>query len=128
MRVSQSGYYSWRKREKSPRQIENENLIPIVKRASEESRGTYGTRRISEEIEANGTPCGRYRAQTLMNLAGVSVRRRKKFKVTTDSKHSLPIAPNLLDRNFKVATPDRVWVSDITYGAPISWSRQEGRC
>lgn len=113
--MSQSGYYSWRKREKSPRQIENENLIPIVKRASKESRGTYGARRILEEIAASGTPCGRYRARTLMNLAGVSVRRRKKFKVTTDSKRNLQIASNLLDRNFKIAAPDRVWVSDITY-------------
>jgi len=115
MRVSQSGYYSWRRREKSTRQIENEKLIPIVKRASKESRETYGTRRISEEIEASGTPCGRYRARTLMNLSEVSVRRRKKFKVTTDSKHNLPLAPNLLDRDFKVAVPDRIWVSDITY-------------
>ncbi|VAX33533.1 Mobile element protein, partial [hydrothermal vent metagenome] len=100
---------------KSPRQIENENLIPIVKRASEESRDTYGARRISEEIAASGTPCGRYRARTLMNMPGISVRRRKKFKVTTNSKHNLPIAENILDRNFKVAVPDRVWVSDITY-------------
>jgi len=68
MRVSQSGYYSWRKREKSPRQIENENLIPIVKKVSKESRSTYGTRRISEEMGGSGISCGRYRARTLMNF------------------------------------------------------------
>jgi transposase InsO family protein len=115
MRVSRSGYYSWQERDKSPRQIENENLISIVEKAHKDSKGTYGTRRIAEEVEAHGNSCGRYRARTLMNLAGVSVRQSKKFKATTDSKHNLPVAPNLLDREFAVAEPDRVWVADITY-------------
>ena len=113
--MSRSGYYSWRERDKSPRQIENENLIPMVKKAHKESKGTYGTRRIAEEVKANGVPCGRYRARTLMNLAEVFAKQSRKFKATTDSKHNLPVAPNLLDREFEVAEPDRVWVSDITY-------------
>lgn len=100
---------------KSPRQRENEKLIPIVKRVHKDSKGTYGTRRIAEELEAGGTPCGRYRARTLMKLSGVSARRSKKFKATTNSKHNLPVAPNLLERKFEIASPDRVWVSDMTY-------------
>ena len=58
---------------------------------------------------------GRYRARTLMNLAEVSAIQSRKFKATTDSKHNLPVAPNLLAREFEAAEPDRVWVSDITY-------------
>ncbi|MFQ5642034.1 MAG: IS3 family transposase [bacterium] len=115
MRVSCSGYYSWRSRKRSAREIEDEQLIPIVKAAARASRRTYGTRRIVEEINENGHSCGRDKARRLMKLAGVSVRRKKKFKVTTDSNHKLPVSPNLLARKFSVSAPDRVWVSDITY-------------
>jgi len=115
MRVSRSGYYSWRKRGKSARERADEQLIPIVKDAARVSGRTYGTRRIREELKENGHPCGRYKARRLMKLAGVTVRRRKKFKVTTDSSHKLPVSPNLLARKFSVSAPNRVWVSDITY-------------
>lgn len=115
MQVSRSGYYSWRKREKSVRQKEYEKLIPIVQEAHRISTGTYGTRRISEEVEAHGITCGRAKAKTLMKLAKISAKQKRKFKVTTDSKHNLPVAPNLLNREFKVEEPDRVYVSDITY-------------
>ena len=115
MQVSRSGYYSWRTRGKSSRQIENERLIPIVIAAHKESKKTYGARRIAEEVEAQGSPCGRFKARTLMELAGVAAKQKKKFKATTDSKHNLPIAPNLLNRQFEVKEPDRVYVSDITY-------------
>lgn len=118
--MSRGGYYSWRDKGKSLRQRENEELIPVVLKAHQESKGTYGTRRMAEEIEAHGSSCGRSRARTLMALAGVSARQSRKFKATTDSKHNLPVAPNLLDRQFNVVEPDRVWVSDITY----LWTRQ----
>ena len=120
MRISRSGYYAWRKRDKSLRQRENERLIPIVKAAHKKSKGTYGARRIAEEIEAYGSTYGRTRARTLMNLAGVAAKHKKKFKATTDSKHNLPVAPNLLNRQFKMKEPDRVYVSDITY----IWTRE----
>lgn len=97
---------------KSARQLEQEDLIPIVKEAARESRRT---RRIVEELKARGHSCGRDKARRLMKLAGVSIRRRKKFKVTTDSKHKLPVSSNLRARKFEVSAPDRVWVSDITY-------------
>jgi transposase InsO family protein len=90
MQVSRSGYYTWRNRSKSARQIEGERLIPIVLAAHKKSKGTYGARRISEEIEAHGSTCGRFKAGTLMKLAGVAAKQKKKFKVTTDSKHNLP--------------------------------------
>ncbi len=115
MKVSRSGYYAWRKRGKSSRQKENESLIPIVLAVHKKSKGTYGARRIAEEIEAHGISCGRTKAGTLMNLAGVAAKQKKKFKATTNSKHNLPVAPNLLNRQFEVKEPDRVYVSDITY-------------
>jgi transposase InsO family protein len=115
MQISRSGYYAWRKRGKSSRQKENERLIPIVRAAHKKSKGTYGARRIAEEIEACGSACGRTKAGTLMKLAGVAAKQKKKFKVTTDSRHNLPVAPNLLNRQFAVKDPDRVYVSDITY-------------
>jgi transposase InsO family protein len=115
MQVPRSGYYAWNKCRKSSRQKENESLIPIVRAAYKKSKGTYGARRIAEEIEANGRSCGRFKAGTLMKLAGVSAKQKKKFKATTDSKHKLPVAPNLLNRQFEVKEPDKVYVSDITY-------------
>lgn len=115
MQVSRSGYYIWRKRGKSARQVENETLVPVVLEAHRKSKGTYGARRIAKELETHGVFCGRDKAATLMKLAGVSAKQRKKFKATTDSKHKLPVSPNLLDRQFTVSKPDRVYVSDITY-------------
>jgi len=115
MQVSRSGYYSWKNRGKSKRQRENESLVPVVLEAHRYSKGTYGTRRMSEEVSDHGNPCGRYRARTLMNMAEVTAKQKRKFKVTTDSKHKLPVAPNLLQRQFAAKEPNRVWVSDITY-------------
>lgn len=122
MQVSRTGYYSWRRRGKSVRQKEYEKLIPVVQEAHRISKGTCGARRISKEIEAHGTTCGRSKARTLMKLAGAFAKQKRKFKVTTDSKHNLPVAPNLLNREFKVEEPDRVYVSDITY----VWTKKAG--
>ena len=113
--MSRSGYYTWKTREKSLRQRERDRLIPKVKAIHRESKESYGARRIAEELEAQGESCGRTKAGTLMRLAGVEAKQKKKFKATTDSKHDLPVAPNLLERNFEVSEPDHVYCSDITY-------------
>jgi len=70
---------------------------------------------MSAELESQGESCGRTRAGTLMKIAGVAAKQKKKFKVTTDSTHNLPVAPNLLDRNFETSIPDQVYCADITY-------------
>ena len=80
-----------------------------------ETRGAYGWPRIWRELVARGIPVGKERVQKLMQLHGVKARGKRRFKVTTDSGHGLPISPNLLNREFTVAEPDRVWVGDITY-------------
>lgn len=115
MLVSRSGYYSWKNREKSTQEKERERLVPKVKEIHRESRASYGARRISEELEAQGECCGRTKASTLMRLAGVAAKQKRKFKVTTDSKHTLPVAPNLLKREFDVPEQDAIYCGDITY-------------
>ena len=115
MEVSRSGYYSWRKRGKSAREKERDQLVPIVKTIHKKSRSTYGKRRIAEELQSEGFSCGEYKAGTLMKLAGVQAKQKKKYKATTNSKHSMPVSSNLLRRDFHVLQQDMVWVGDITY-------------
>jgi len=115
MQVSRSGYYRWKKRGQSARKKERAKLIPRVRSIHQQSKATYGSRRISRELNDLGFPCGRHKAGTLMKLADVVAKQRKKFKATTDSKHAFPVAPNLLNRKFSVTTPNCVWVGDITY-------------
>lgn len=81
----------------------------------EEGRGTYGARRIRKKLTMQGRNVSRRRVEKLMALAGLACKTRRKFRVTTDSNHSLPIAPNLLKRQFAVVEPDRYWTGDITY-------------
>lgn len=115
MRVHRSNYYQWLYGGKSQRQIANEELLPLVMQVHLESGQSYGSRRMAKALQALGVSCGRCRARTLMRMAGISVKSKKKFKVTTDSKHKMPVADNILDRKFQVLAPNQVWVSDITY-------------
>ena len=78
-------------------------------------RNVYGTRRIANELRRKGLIISRRRIASLMAAAGLRCKTKRKFKTTTDSKHSKPIAPNLLKRQFHVAAPNRYWVGDITY-------------
>ena len=121
MQVSRSGYYHWRRRGPSAREKERAKLIPRVRSIRKESKATYGSRRMSEELNALGFCCGKHKAGTLMKLAGVAAKQRKKFKATTDSNHQLPVAPNLLKRMFSISTPNCIWVGDITY----IWTSEE---
>ena len=115
MCVSRSGYYSWHNRGQSARDQERMQLIPKVRAIHKKSRSTYGKRRIAEELQSEGISCGEHKASTLMKLAGVQVKQKKKFKATTNSKHNLPVSPNLLKREFDVSQPNITWVGDITY-------------
>ncbi len=90
-------------------------MVPKVKEIHRQVKASYGARRMSAELESQGESCGRTKAATLMKIAGVAAKQKKKFKVTTDSRHNLPVAPNLLERNFEVSEPDTVYCSDITY-------------
>jgi transposase InsO family protein len=86
-----------------------------MKEIHQETKQSYGSRRMAKQLQQEGHLVGRYKARSLMRRAGIMVRRKKRFKVTTDSRHGYPIAPNLLDRRFDVDGPNQVWASDITY-------------
>ena len=115
MEVSRSGYYKYLKTKHENKVDPDFELISIVRQIHSDTRGSYGSRRMSGQLRDNGYDVGRYRARSLMKKADVSVKCRKKFKRTTDSNHNQPIAPNLLKRQFEVDRPDTVWCADITY-------------
>jgi putative transposase len=113
--VSRSGYYAWRKRRPSNRSIRNHLLLQRIKEAHKKSRGAYGSPRIHRQLVADGERCGRGRIERLMSANDIRAKRRRKYVVTTDSKHDLPVAENILERQFQVDEPNTVWSSDITY-------------
>jgi putative transposase len=115
MEVSRSGYYKYLKKYNKNIIYNYFELIARVREIHSESHGTYGSRRMSKQLCKDGNDISRYRARSLMKKANVSVKRRKKFKKTTDSNHRLPVAPNLLDRQFEVQRANAVWCADITY-------------
>jgi transposase InsO family protein len=115
MEVSRSGYYKYLKRVHVNRIDPDFEIVARVRQIHSKTRGSYGSRRMSGQLRDDGYDVGRYRARSLMKKAGVSVKCRKKFKRTTDSNHKLPIAPNLLDRQFEVERPNMIWCADITY-------------
>ena len=113
--ASRSGYYRWKRQPQSKRQKENEKILMEIRESHKRSRKTYGSPRIAEDLQAKGTICGENRVARLMKIHGIIGKAKKKFKATTNSKHNLPVAENLLNQNFEAEKPNSVWVSDITY-------------
>jgi transposase InsO family protein len=114
LEVSKSGYYAWSKRPASPRTQENEQLSQQIQAIHKQSRKTYGAPRIHAALKDKGFQVGRHRVARLMSQQGICVRPRRRFKTTTDSNHSFPIAENLLNRDFTTTEPDKAWVADIS--------------
>jgi len=115
MGVSRSGYYKWLKRKPSKREREDARLEVRIKAAHQRSRETYGAIRIKKELSEEGIQVGRDRIRRLRKELGLVCKRKKKFKATTNSKHTMPVSPDHLGQEFAVFGPDTVWVSDITY-------------
>lgn len=115
MRVSTSGYYIWLNREESNRQREDKRLLTLIRVSFERSRCTYGYRRIFDDLREQGAACGYYRIKRLMRDNNIIPKTKRKFKVTTQSKHNKPIHDNYLKRQFSAEHPNQRWVSDITY-------------
>ena len=115
LEVSRSGFYAWSRREPSERARQDERLRVEVRAAHAASRETYGSPRIQIELTDNGLRVSRKRVARLMAEESLHGQRKRRFRVTTDSRHSLPVAPNLLKRDFTALGPNQVWVSDITY-------------
>ena len=97
------------------RHLSDDGVLVHVKAIHAESRGSYGWPRICKVLQAKGIRVGKERVQKLMQLHGIRGKGKKRFRVTTDSNHALPISPNLLNREFAVSAPDRIWAGDITY-------------
>jgi putative transposase len=116
LRVSRSGYYSWRGRPESKRSQANRALVVQIKQIHEyRHTRCYGSPRIHRQLCKRGISCSRNRVARLMRSAGVSAEAKRKFKVTTDSAHERPVAPNILGREFEATVPNQKWAGDITY-------------
>jgi transposase InsO family protein len=113
--VSRSGFYRWLSRGQSYRQRENQQLLARICQIHHDSNGIYGSPRISQALRQSGHSYNHKRVERLMRLNGVRSKRRRKFKVTTHSKHKRPVASNLVKRDFTTRKPNRLWTSDITY-------------
>jgi putative transposase len=113
--VSSSGYYAARKRPPSGRERANNRLLVHIRAVHRASRATYGYRRIYHELKAQGMVCSRHRIARLMRQAGLRVKSRRSYKVTTRRNPHHPVAENVLDRDFTAARPNQKWVTDLTY-------------
>jgi len=115
LRVSKSGYYRWLNRKPS-RRIQEEGRLEIeIKAAHKKTRETYGPERLQHELREQGVEVGICRIRRIRKKLGIRCKQRRKFRATTDSKHTFPVVENLINQEFKAEGPNEVWVSDITY-------------
>jgi len=115
LEVSASGYYAWRERPPSDRAQENARLEVEIKAAHTRTRQTCGPERLQHDLAEHGVHAGVCRIKRLRTKLGIRCQHTKQCTVTTDSRHTLPVAENVLDQQFESATPNSVWVSDSTY-------------
>ena len=117
LKVSRSGYYAWRKSglTPSPRAVKRAERDVLIKDAFDDSKERNGARRIQVDLAEHGKKPDIKTILNSMERQGLVAKAARKFKVTTDSKHSLPVAPNLLEQNFTATGPNQKWVGDITY-------------
>jgi putative transposase len=117
LRVSRSGYYDWRGRGERASAVADRGLLTHLQRVHTQFRQAYGTRRVWRHLSAEGIACGRQRIARLRRMHGILTRRRRRFRLTTHSKHRHWIAPNLLKRQFKADKPNQTWVGHVTFVA-----------
>ena len=115
MGVSRSGYYAWRERPLSERKQSNTRLLLHIRAVYQESRRTYGSRRVYHELREQGIVCSRHRIARLMRQDGLRAIQRQRYKQTTRPNPRLPVAPNILNQDFTAHRPNQKWVADFTY-------------
>ena len=115
LNVSPSGYYAWRKRPVSAREMANRELYKKIEAVYNDNYGTYGSPRVYLELKAQGVACSENRVACLMRLRGLQAKQVRRYKSTTKRNKKHPVAPNLLKRDFTADQPDHKWLSDITY-------------
>jgi len=113
--VSPSGYYAWRQRPASAREMANRELVKKIEVVYNDSYGTYGSPRVYRELQAQGVACSENRVARLMRLYHIRAKQTRRCKVTTKRNKCHPVAPNVLKRDFTADRPDQKWLSDITY-------------
>ena len=114
--VSVSGYRSWKRGGKPNRKrLTDAQMLALIQAIHAEFKGIYGSPRMVRELRGRGFPASKPRVERLMQENGIRARHKRRYKVTTDSKHNLPVAANLLNRNFTPSGPNLAWTSDITY-------------
>jgi len=116
MKVSRSGFYDYLKRHNNPATDPGQTSLETrVREIFKESRSSYGSRRIAKQLQSEGLQVGRFKARSLMRKLSLKAKAPRRYKATTDSRHSFTIAPNVLNREFDVKEPNKVWTADITY-------------
>ncbi len=115
LEVSASGYTSWRRGGSCQKRLTDAQMLTLIRAVYAEFKGAYGSPRIWREIKDRGFPASRERVARLMQQNDIRARHKRRYKATTDSRHDLPVAPNLLDRDFAPTRPDQTWTADITY-------------
>jgi transposase InsO family protein len=121
LEVSASGYFTWcsredaRNRQGPARRLSDEAVLAHMRAIHAEVKGEYGWPRMHKELLARGIRVGKERVRRLMQQHGLRARAKRRFVITTDSRHALPVAPDLVQRNFSPPAPDRLWSGDITY-------------
>jgi putative transposase len=115
LEVSASGYYAWAARSDSPAQKWRQELVGMIEEIHAEVKQRYGSPRMTAELNALGHDCSENTVAKLMQKHGICAKAPKRFVRTTDSNDRLPVAPNLLDRNFEPHRPNESWCADITY-------------
>jgi len=115
LNVSTSGFYAWRDRPLSEWAQEEARLEVEIRAAHKRTRETYGAERLQRDLAEHGIQVGICRIKRIRRKLGICCKQKRRFKATTDSKHTLPVAENILGQQFKVAAPNEVWISDITY-------------
>jgi transposase InsO family protein len=114
-KVSAGGYYVWCSRPLSKRVLENQRLEVEIAAAHKRTRETCGPERLQKDLAAYGVTIGLYRIRRIRQKLGIRCKQKRRFKATTNSRHNLPVADNLLGRNFTATGPNQVWVTDTTY-------------
>jgi putative transposase len=115
LQVSRSGYYAWQVRPASPRARENRRLLTHIQTIHVRSREAYGVVKTQRALREEGIDCGHNRIARLRQVSGIVAKRVRRFRLSYAARNSEPAAPNLLERNFVIDQPNRVWVGDITF-------------
>lgn len=115
LEVSCGGFYAWRVRGESARSLKERQLVRQIREIHTGPRRAYGSPRVHSELQDRGILCGVHRVARLMRKHGIQARRRRHFRVTTQSNHTYPIAPNVLNRDFTAERPNQRWAGDITF-------------